>query len=335
MKIWFDFTNPPHANFFNPLIKEFERRGAYTFSTAREFVETTKLLELYGIAFKTYGKHGGKNKLNKINALLNRLLLLSYHVEDCDYSFSSNYEAPLISWLKRKKSFVFDDNDISPNWLYSKFANKVISPQYINKKRMSGMGISPNKLITYAGFKENIYIADYKPDETFLNKLPFREFVTVRPENTQATYVGDGVYSIVPELVKKLTAKGLNILFLPRYKSDINLINLTDNIYIPPSPLNGLDVSYYSQTVLTGAGSFSREAAIIGTPAVSFFAGKQFLGVDEEMFKQNLVYHSRNVDQIIKYVSKSKKSPFNPEISKGVQNDLFNSLSKVMDTIKK
>ena len=333
MKIWFDFTNPPHANFFNPLIKEFERRGDYTFATAREFVETTKLLELYGIAFRTYGKHGGKNKFNKINALLNRLLLLSYHVGDFDYSFSSNYEAPLISWLKRKKSFVFDDNDISPNWLYSKFAHKVISPQYINRKRMSDMGINPNKLITYAGFKENIYIADYKTDETFLNKIPFREFVTVRPENTQATYVGDGVYSIVPELVKKLTDKGFNILYLPRYKADRNLINLTENIYIPDYPLNGLDVCYYSQAVLTGAGSFSREAAVMGTPAVSFFAGKQFLGVDEEMFKQKLVFHSRNVDNIMEYLLKSNKSLFNPEISKGVQKDLFISLNKAMITI--
>ena len=41
-------------------------------------------------------------------------------------------------------------------------------------------------------------------------------------------------------------------------------------IFVPEGPLNGLDVCY-SDAVLTGAGTFAREAAILGTPAISFF----------------------------------------------------------------
>jgi len=330
MTIWIDFTNPPHVNFFNPLIRKFQGSGHQINCTARDFVETLDLLKLYNIDFRVFGKHGGKKKSKKILSLLDRELKLYFNIDKFDFNFCSNYEAPFISWLKRKPSFVFDDNDISPNWLYSRFARYVVSPTYIDRDAMYKMGIKKDQLLFYDGFKENIYIADYQPDPHFLDQFPFKEFVTVRPENLQATYVGDKGKSIVPELIAGLLKKGYNILYLPRYKSDRELIQLTDKIFIPDKPLNGLDVSHYSSAVLTGAGSFSREAAVFGTPAVSFFAGKTFLGVDKEMFKRGDVFFSRQPSDIIDYVLKSTKKPFNPRKSKTVQDNLFHILEKIM-----
>ncbi|MEN8251178.1 MAG: DUF354 domain-containing protein [Bacteroidota bacterium] len=326
MNIWFDFTNPPHVNFFKPLINYYKLKGFDSLCTAREFVETLDLLKLYQIDFQVYGKHGGRKKFNKILALLRRYQQLYHHIDSFDISFSSNNEAPLVSWLKRKPAFVFDDNDISPNWLYSKFSSWVISPEHIDKNAMYKMGVDPSRLLCYNGFKEHIYIADYEPDTSFLDGLPFDEFVTVRPENIQAAYIPKGVSSIVPALVEKLLSKKFNILFLPRYKSDYELIPADDRVFIPSKPLNGLDVSYYSTAILTGAGSFSREAAIMGTPAVSFYAGSKILGVDQKMFNDGLVYHSRNPEDIIKYLMTSKKKIFNQYNCKSVQANLFSLL---------
>ncbi len=201
-----------------------------------------------------------------------------------DISISSNYEAPQVSWIRGKKSIVFDDNDISPNWLYSKFCNFVVCPEAIDKDRMISMGIKPGKILTYSGYKEDIYIADFKPDPKFLNKIPFNEFVVVRPENLYASYVPKNSVSIVPELIRKLSDNGFNILYLPRYQIDRTYIKPAQNIFIPDHPLNGLDVCYYSQAILTGAGTFSREAALMGIPAVSFYAGDEFLSVDKKLF---------------------------------------------------
>jgi len=330
MTIWFDFTNPPHVNFFKPLIRKFESAGFDIKCSARDFVETVDLLKLHNIEFELYGKHGGKKKSKKIMALLDRYYKLYFNIHSFDFSFSSNNEAPFISWLNRKPAFVFDDNDISPNWLYSKFAKYVVSPKSIDKAAMYRMGIKPEKLLTYDGFKEHIYIADYKPDPDFLNKLPFDNFVTVRPENIQAAYVPAGISSIVPELIDKLLKKGFNILYLPRYQLDKDIIAADDKIFIPEKPLNGLDVSYYSSAILTGAGSFSREAAVMGTPAVSFFAGKKFLGVDKEMFKQEMVYFSRKPDDIITHILKKEKKEFNISASKATQENLYHILEKTM-----
>jgi len=330
MKIWYDFTNPPHVNFFRPLIGYFKNSGHEFICTARDFVETVELLRLHGIDFQLYGKHGGRKKINKVRALLDRYLKLYLNVGEFDISFSSNNEAPFISWLRKKTSYVFDDNDISPNWLYSKFVNYVVSPVYIDKEAMLRMGVKPEKAIYYDGFKENIYIADYVPDPNFLEQIPFRNFVTVRPENIQAAYVPKGAKSIVPELVRKLNEKGINILYLPRYKADRDLVELNDRIYIPEQALNGLDVSYYSDAVLTGAGSFSREAAVIGTPSVSFFAGEKFLGVDKEMFRNGMVFYSREPEEIIQHVIKAKKKSFDSFASKKVQKELLEKLNRTL-----
>lgn len=328
--IWFDFTNPPHVNFYKPFIDYFKEKGFETKLTAREFVETTKLLRLNDLDFEVYGKHGGRRKVAKIKNLISRELKLISNVKSYDFSFSSNYEAPLASWLKRKPAFVFDDNDISPNWLYAKFAKYVVSPEYIDKEAMFRMGIKKKQLITYPGYKEDIYIADYKPNVEFLKSIPFTEFVTVRPENIEASYVPPGTKSIVPELIRSLTDKGINVLFLPRYQKDKEYVESSDKIFIPNKPLNGLDICYYSNAVITGAGTFSREAAVMGTPAISFFAGNTFLGVDRKMFSDEMVFFSRNYDEIVNYVLKTHKKTPDFSRSKSVQTALFNTLEALM-----
>lgn len=336
MTFWFDFTNPPHVNFYLPLLKHFSIKEIKTILTARDFVETKKLLEIHNLPFALIGKHGGKNKLSKILQLINRNITLFQKIDSFDVSFSSNYDAPLVSWLKGKPSFVFDDNDISPNWLYSKFANYVISPEAIDKVAMYKMGIKEKQLITYDGYKEDIYIADYKPDPVFLSNLPFADFVTVRPENMKASYVSTDSKSIVPELIDKLVKKGFNVLFLPRYESDRQLIKSSSQIFIPNRPLNGLDVCFYSTAVLTGAGTFSREAGVMGVPAVSFFAGNKFLGVDKKMFKEKTVFFSRQVDEIISYVVNSSRKPFAINKSKEIQQEFFSIVNNLIDkTINK
>lgn len=329
--IWFDFTNPPHVNMYLPLLRHFESNNNKVICTARHFVETVSLLSQNGIDYKQVGVHGGKSKFGKILAFAERDLKLLLTMPRFDISFSSNYEAPQVSWFRRKTSIVFDDNDISPNWLYAKFASFVICPEAINKKAMISMGISPSKLITYPGYKEDIYIANFIPDPTFLDKLPFKEFITVRPENLFASYVTKGSKSIVPELIEKLTKQGHNILYLPRYDMDRSYVEKQDNVYIPPAPLSGLDVCYYSKAVLTGAGTFSREAALMGTPAVSFYAGNDFLSVDKQLFYENKVFFSRSVDEIIDFLSNTNKQEPDLTRSMNVQKNVFNIVDQIVN----
>ena len=329
-KIWFDFSNPPHVNLFLPLLKHFEKKGIKTHSTARDFVETKGLLNKYQIQFQLFGRHGGKNRFAKIYNLLKRNYKLYQNLPSFDFNISSSFEAAQVSWLKRRPAIFFDDNEIAPNWVYSKFVKYVFIPVHIDKKAFTKNGIHKTKIIQYNGYKENIYIANYRPDPDFIKSLPFESFITIRPENLKASYVPDGAESIVPKLVEMLIEKGFNILYLPRYEDDKRYVREHPQLFIPNDPLNGLDICYYSRAVLTGAGTFAREAAILGTPAISFFAGKKLLSVDQSMIKSKMMYHSRNINTIVELISKAKKTKPQFEKSKLVQNEVIELLEEII-----
>ena len=139
--------------------------------------------------------------------------------------------------------------------------------------------------------------------------------------------------SIVPELFEKFRKYKINILFLPEYRSDKNYAAGFDNVYMPEKPLNGLDVCYYSKAVLTGAGTFAREAAIIGTPAVSFFPKDDLLSVDKKMMENNLMLHSRNPEEILHYIFSSRKREFENSSCKKIQNSVFKMVENILKTI--
>ena len=82
--------------------------------------------------------------------------------------------------------------------------------------------------------------------------------------------------------------------------------------------------------MLTGAGTFSREAGSMGRTAVSFFAGEKLLSVDKHMFRKGLVFHSRNPRKIVDYILSRGDNAINLQRSKMVQKDLFSSLEKIL-----
>ena len=127
------------------------------------------------------------------------------------------------------------------------------------------------RVFKFDGFKEDIYVADYHPDPAFFENVPFKKFVAVRPEALKAEYVPKHAESIVPDILARLEDSGYNVLYLPRYEEDRTWGESYANIFIPQEPLNGLDVCYYAHAVLTGSGTFAREAAVMGIPAVCFF----------------------------------------------------------------
>jgi predicted glycosyltransferase len=82
--------------------------------------------------------------------------------------------------------------------------------------------------------------------------------------------------------------------------------------------------------VLTGAGTFSREAAVMGTPSVSFFSGKTFLGVDKEMFAEGMVFFSRVPKEIVEYLKSSRKTGLDKAKSFAVQQELFKLIERIL-----
>lgn len=329
MKIWIDITNTPQVSVLLPIIKHLEKKHEL-YITARDFSETLPMLNQNGIKHQIVGDYKGKSRLKKALGLASRIWQLYKNIPEFDWAISlgGNYTAT-IARLKGKKSIVFSDNDISFKLPAYKFANYFIFPKYFDYSAIQKKyNIQPNQIFAFDGFKEDIYIADYEPDNNFLKLLPFKEFITIRPENLKASYVPKDSITIVPQLFEKF--KDENILFLPRYEEEKQFAKGYSNIFIPDHPLKGLDVCYYTSCMLTGAGTFAREAALLGTPAVSFFPGKTFLTVDEVMQEKGWEFKSRDVDEIYKYVKGTNKVKRDSK-SKAVLNQVLGFIDQIIN----
>lgn len=333
MKIWIDITNTPHVNTLMPIIRHLEAQGHELIYTARDFSETLPLLAKHGIKPIVYGKYKGKSRVKKVMGLLQRMWMLLFDLPKFDLALSlgGNYTSA-IAWLRGKKSIVFSDNDISFKFFSFAMGSYFIFPFYFKyQKIQKKYRIKDSQIRTFQGFKEDIYIADFQPDAEFLKQLPFSEFITIRPENLKASYVPKDSTTIVPALFEVFRDE--NILFLPRYEEEKKMAEGYDNIWYPDHPLSGLDVCYYTKAMLTGAGTFAREAALLGVPAVSFFPSEVFLTVDEVMQEMGIEFKSRNAEEIRKYVKAAEKKPASTERSKDVLKEVLSIIDNIIVSI--
>lgn len=316
-KIWLDIANTPQVHFMLG-IKSMLNNCEISI-TARDFSETVQLLEKYGEQYQVIGDHKGKNTIKKIIGIGERFLDLKKRKIEYDFSISCGSEAAIYkAFLERKKIITFGDNDLAKQWTYGILADYCFFPTAIDKKIINKQMIKNKKIIHYDGFKEDIYLANYKPQSSIKDKIPFENYIIVRPENIKANYVKNGNNVITPDLLRLLVKKGYNVLYLPRYDIDANYAKGLKNIFIPKEAINGLDAVYYSDGVLTGAGTFAREAACLGVPAISFFAGHKLLAVDRKLIDERKMCFSRNPSDIVNMLPKLERRVSESDRSKQV-----------------
>ncbi|MBO7617597.1 MAG: DUF354 domain-containing protein [Bacteroidales bacterium] len=334
MKIWLDITNTPHVNVLMPIIRHLEKDHELIF-TARDFSETLPLLKKNGVTPIVYGNYKGKSRVKKMMGLLCRMWTMLFKLPKFDLALSlgGNYTSA-IAFLRRKKSIVFSDNDISFKFFSFAMGSYFIFPYYFKyQKVQKKYHIKDAQIKTFNGFKEDIYIAEFEPDPVFLDQLPFRDFITIRPENLKASYVPKDSTTIVPQLFEVFKDK--SILFLPRYEEEKKYAEGYANVWYPNGPLSGLDVCYYTQAMLTGAGTFAREAALLGVPAVSFFPSPVFLSVDEAMQELGIEFKSRDPLAIRQYVDTAARQEASTERSKTVQKEVFAIIDGIIEEVNK
>jgi predicted glycosyltransferase len=329
--------NVSQVQFLYPFVKRFQEEYK-VICTTRELAENVDFLTSLGIDFQVVGRHSGKKRVKKIMAILLRDLRLLKGLKSFDVSISCGSNSAFhLSKLRGKTSVSFDDNEhsLEAKPFYAKLVDYIIMPKAIRAENYIDEDTIQKKIIQYDGFKEDVYVADYVPDADFVGGLPFERFITIRPEALKAYYVTKEAKTIVPELFRLFAKKKKNILYFPRYPEDWGYAEGYDNIHIPEKPLKGLDVCYFSEAVLTGSGTFGREAACLGTPAVSFFPNERLIAVDQEMVNRGWSIHSRNPEEICEHVMSSEKKQLDLKRSQRVQQEVFGILEGIFSKMRK
>src|SRR6266436_6739987 len=131
------------------------------------------------------------------------------------------------------------------------------------------MGKHLYHILKYPGLKEDVYVLGFRPNRSALASLGIAEgdlVVTLRPPATEAHYHNPESEKLFEAALHLLADKpNLRAVTLPRNARQKRQLE---------EPLNGLDLIWFSDLVISGGGTMNREAAALGVPVYSIFRGK-------------------------------------------------------------
>lgn len=287
--IWFDLDNSPHVPLFRPILKELERRNIPVDITARDFAQTASLLKYWNISHTMIGSHGGKNIIKKLVNLYTRSNQLRRHISGKPVSLAvSHGSRTQVVAAKRSgiPSVLMLDYEYTEAKIFNLFSTYLLMPEYIPSDLLKRLGFNMRKLIRYPGFKEEIYLQDFSPIDSFRATINIPEdviLVTVRPPSIVGNYHDARSEKLFVEIIEHLSSHpSVRCLLVSRIKEDLLLIPKTirerGNILVLDKPVDGLQLLWNSDIVISGGGTMNRESALLGVPTFSIFTGnKPFL----------------------------------------------------------
>jgi uncharacterized protein len=282
-KIWIDLDNTPHIPFFAPIMEQLQQRGFSLVVTARDCFQVCGLADLFQLKYKRLGRHYGRHKLLKGLGLTVRALQLLPTAlwEKPDLSLSHGSRSQLmVSALLGIPSITILDYEFAsflpllrPTW--------VMVPELIPN---SAIRTDKDTVLRYPGIKEDVYVPTLKPDPGILAELGLGGndvIVTARPPANEAHYYNPESSTLFNAAMDVLSSTpGVRIVMLPRNAKQGSAIRdswpqLFSNgtMVIPERAIDGLNLVWHSDLVISGGGTMNREAAALKVPVYSVFRG--------------------------------------------------------------
>lgn len=287
MKIWIDLDNSPHVLLFAPIIRVLQRNGLETLITIREFSQTRSLAERHRLQFTPLGHHSNSSWVVRKGAnTLHRAWTLRRFVQKHRIVAAVSHGSRSLVLAARSLGvpvLTLDDYEFSALRLIQWFSDRLLVPEVIPESRLAEQGVSLDKVARYPGFKEEVYVYDFRPDSAVLDKLrlnPERVIVTVRPPATWAHYHDALGESLFRALLKRLDREpDIQIVVSARTEAqewDLRqLYGLTSERYrVYSRAVDGLSLMWFSDAVFSGGGTMVRESALLGIPTYSIFGGR-------------------------------------------------------------
>ncbi|HVS21652.1 MAG TPA: DUF354 domain-containing protein [Pyrinomonadaceae bacterium] len=332
MRIWIDLANSPHVPFFRALIPEFVAREHQVEITARDFAQTVELAMKAGMMPYVIGGHGGGSITSKAGNLIGRAAALRKWARDrgFDLTVSHNSYAQIAAAaaLGIKTVTLMDYEHQPANHLAFRLASRVIVPRAFPAAELRRYGASMRKVKRYDGTKEDVYLADFTPDPAFpetLRGLGIASedvLVVVRPPAREALY-HRFENELFDELLSRLSSRNdVRIVLLPRsnaQRADYEARNWS-NMIMPQYALDGANLIAAADLVISAGGTMNREAAALGVPAASIYAGK-WAEIDEELVREGRLRRLASHDDI-ESLTIQKKSRTNPREARGVRAEI-------------
>lgn len=320
MRLWIDLANSPHVPFFKALTKRFNSLGHEIEITARELAETIPLAEAAGLSPVVVGAHGGRAVSKKAGSILSRAWALAAWARrrNFDLAISHNsYSQIMAARMLGVRTITMMDYEHQPaNHLAFRFASRIIVPASFPAPRLRRYGARVGKVRRYHGTKEDVYLADFEADASFgaqlcgLGVKPDNVLVLMRPPAHDALYHRFQNTLFDEALAMLQERRDVQVILLPRNESQRVAYSGKERVIVPPTPLDGANLIAASDLVISAGGTINREAAALGVPAASIYAG-QWAAVDEELVREGRLQRVSNIEDLrnLEIDKKPKRNP--------------------------
>jgi uncharacterized protein len=322
MRLWIDLANSPHVPFFRALVKRFTSQGHEVETTARDFAETVPLAQAAGFDAHVVGVHGGRAVSAKAGTLMSRAWVLGGWARGrkFDLAISHNsYSQIIAARALGIKTVTLMDYEYQPaNHLAFRLTSRIIVPASFPATRLRRYGASAGKVRRYHGTKEDVYLADFQPDATFDAQLcqlginADNVLVLMRPPAHDALYHRFENALFDQALAMLLMNENVQVILLPRNDVQRALYSTKaeGRLIVPAAPLDGANLIASSDLVISAGGTINREAAALGVPVASIYAGK-WAAVDDELVKEGRLRRISNASELsqLPIVKKQSANP--------------------------
>ncbi len=336
-KIWIDLDNSPHVPFFAPIIEELEKRNYSVVLTARDCFQVRELADLFHLDYNLIGRHSGKSKIRKVVGLCFRALQLIPTIlrEKPDLAVSHCSRSQLIaSTFCGIPSFFLGDYEFATGWVFI-YPTWHMRPEVIPDGTLPW---NPSRNLKYPGIKEDVYVPRFVPDPSIRSQLGLQEqdvVVTMRPPASEAHYHNPQSDELFEAAVKYLSNRPeVKLVALPRNEKQATWLRERwpdlfsgGKMRIPEKIVDGLNLIWHSDFVISGGGTMNREAASLGVPVYSIFRGK-IGAVDQYLSKAGRLVLLQSVEDL-----QTKILPVRRERPARPQNGQAAALSRIVEQI--
>lgn len=321
-KVWIDLDNSPHVPFFMPIAEDLRNKGYEVILTARNSYQVCDLLKFYQVSCRVIGKHWGKNRALKIVGTCLRALrlawLLARQRPALAVSHGSRSQVLCAALLGIPTLLLYDYEHTAqtgffrPDW--------VMAPSFV-PKRSKSKGKNPE--MRYAGLKEDVYVDRFRPDPSLKKQLGLADgelVVTVRPPATEAHYHNQESEALfVASMNRLIDEPGARVILLPRNAKQASFLRERwrrsigeGKVLMPDGVVDGLNLIWFSDLVISGGGTMNREAAALGVPVYSIFRGR-IGAVDHYLAEQGRLTLVTSVEEVrTKIALVARNRPQNP-----------------------
>lgn len=306
MRIWIDLANSPHPPLFQPIASRLEELGHHVQLTARDNAQTVEIARHHWPHVEVIGGHSPPGRAQKGATIASRVGALTKWVRRArpDMALSHNSYAQIVAArLAGIPTVTAMDYEHQPaNHLAFRLAQRVLLPAPLARGLVSRQGASAKKVRHYQGLKEEIYLGSFKPDHRALESLGLdgesRPLVITRTPPSRAIYhrVENVTY---PEALTACSDAGAHLVVLARHPEQRSVVEQLGlpRLTMPDHAVDAISLMYAADLVIGAGGTMTREAALLGVPTVSVFAGRP-AAVDSWLESQGMLLRLQNAEQL-------------------------------------